>query len=150
MSLFSWLLVGAASLAYGGNAPHRACTELCDVIESCAAKVDHVELSNLLCKVARCETGETCKKRIRSPSGKFHGPFQFLPATWRKICHPLFKRKGIAGCRGKNAMSDPCCATMCVAEMIADNLNGGLKNWPACGRKAKREIAREEKKKDRD
>ena len=132
-------------LSVSALAAPEACDDLCGRIEACSALVDHADLSNLLCRVARCETGETCKKDMRSPNGIYRGPFQFSRRTWRVICSPMFKAKKIKGCAGKEAISEPCCATMCVAEMVAENLNGGLKNWPACGRKAQRDIAREAK-----
>jgi hypothetical protein len=112
------------------------CDDFCRVIDECARKVGRGEFSDLLCRISLCETGEKCKQKIRSPSGKFHGPFQFLSRTWKSVCGPLFRKRKITGCSGKQGMYDACCSTQCAAEILATGANGGIRNWPVCGRKA--------------
>ena len=80
--------------------------------------------------MARCETGNKCISQIDSPSGKYQGPFQFSPATWKSQCVPIFSKRHIDECSGKDKIRELCCASMCAAEMIA---NGGSFNWPRCG-----------------
>ncbi len=95
--------------------------------------------------MARCETG--CRTGARSPSGKYRGPFQFVASTWRGVCQKIFREKKITGCSGKKSVHDTCCTAMCSAEIIASNRNGGLRNWPSCGREAERAVAAEKKSK---
>jgi len=122
-----------------------ACIEQCGKIESCAEKVDRSEQGRVLCHIAACESGKFCnKKEVRSPNGLYHGPFQFGRPTWKSVCQPLLKKKGIQTCSGKKAIYDPCCTSMCAAELIAENINGGIKNWPHCGPAAQRAVASEE------
>lgn len=114
------------------------------MIEACADKVAHKDLGRTLCHIAACESGKFCgKKEVRSPSGKFHGPFQFVRGTWKSVCQPIFKAKGIKSCSGKKSIYDTCCTSMCAAELVADNVNGGIRNWPHCGPAAERAVASE-------
>jgi len=120
------------------------CVEQCQVISECAGKMQHPELSRVLCHVAACESGKFCgKKEVRSPTGKFHGPFQFGRPTWKSVCQPLFKAKGIKTCSGKKSIYDPCCTSMCASQLVAKEINGGIKNWPHCGPAAQRAVASE-------
>ncbi len=137
------LMAGANSKRWINSAP---CVQMCDVIDSCAAKQDHAELGRLLCHVAACESGKFCsKKEVRSPNGLFFGPFQFTRQTWKSVCQPVFKKKGIKNCSGKKSIFDTCCSTACASELIAEDINGGIKNWPQCGPAAKRSVASEGK-----
>lgn len=106
------------------------CAEFCEVIQSCASMTHHEELAGKLCRISRCETGNKCRGNLDSPNGLFHGPFQFLPATWNSQCHPIFSRRHLTRCLGRKAIQDTCCATICAAEMVA---RGGIGNWPVCG-----------------
>lgn len=142
-------LLAASALHASAKAPkgsqyRERCGEMCQQIETCAAKVKRQDLSKFLCHMATCEVGKLCRaKEIRSPNGLFRGPFQFTTGTWRSICQPLFKRDAIDGCSGAKSIYDPCCATMCAAEIVAHDLNGGLKNWPICSKEATRAMASE-------
>jgi len=136
-------LWGASSKRWINSA---ACVEMCEVIDDCAAKQDHADLGRLLCHVAACESGKFCaRKEVRSPNGLFFGPFQFTRQTWRSVCQPVFKKKGVKNCSGKKSIFDTCCATACASELIAADINGGIKNWPQCGPAAKRSVASESK-----
>jgi len=120
------------------------CVDLCERIEACATQASRPDLGRLLCHLAACEIGKLCgKKEVRSPSGKFHGPFQFVRGTWRSVCQPIFRKKGLVACSGKKAIYDTCCTTACAAEIIAADLNGGIRNWPRCGPDARRSAASE-------
>ncbi len=109
------------------------CGEFCGVIHVCAAMADHEDLSQTLCGISRCETGDKCRGNLDSPTGRFRGPFQFLPQTWNAQCKPIFAQKHFADCTKKGAIHDTCCATICAAEIVAQ---GGLANWPSCGKRA--------------
>ncbi len=147
---FVWLVLCGVSLGASSKRWINSdqCTQLCGAIESCADKIQRPELSRLLCHVAACEVGKLCgKKEIRSPNGLFHGPYQFTNATWKSVCQPLFKQQGLKGCAGKKSIYDTCCTTACASSLIAEEINGGIRNWPQCGPLAKREVASEEKSK---
>ena len=126
------VLLGLPFFAVAGP----ACDNLCDTIHTCAARIEREEHAKLLCLVAKCETGNKCKSKIRSPNGKYKGAFQFLPRTWKSLCVPMFKKRKITSCLGKDGSYDSCCATMCAAEIVATQANGGLRNWPHCGKRA--------------
>jgi hypothetical protein len=110
------------------------CSLFCEKIQSCAAKSGHPELSELLCSLARCETGNKCIYDIRSRRARYKGAFQFSGATWRTQCYPIFRRKGMNHCLNSKKVYDPCCSTACSAEIIS---RGGLFNWPGCTKKLK-------------
>jgi hypothetical protein len=131
------LLVGSIARPVAAETKPTGCERLCHTIDACAAKTDHADLGDLLCDVARCETGDRCLANARSPSGAYHGPFQFWPTTWRSLCRPIFKKRKLAHCKKKGAIYDTCCATICAADLIASDTNGGLKNWPTCGPRAR-------------
>lgn len=121
-----------------------ACVDQCKVVEACAQKINRPELSRVLCHISACESGKFCgKKQVRSPNGMYHGPFQYGRPTWKSVCQPIFKEKGIKGCAGKNSIYDTCCTAMCSAELIGAEINGGIKNWPRCGPAAQRAVASE-------
>jgi hypothetical protein len=116
------------------RAPMSAgCQSLCDEIRSCAGEIGQEKQADLLCHLAKCETGNKCVSEIRSPSGKFRGAFQFSKQTWKSVCHPVFKKRNLKECLGTRGADDPCCATQCAAEIVATKANGGLRNWPHCG-----------------
>lgn len=108
----------------------RRCKGMCAEIDRCAAESGHSDLSQRLCELARCETGDKCFSRIRSPNGRYRGVFQFSKRTWRSQCGPIFRRKNIKACAGPKAIFETCCSTICAAELIAA---GGIGNWPTCG-----------------
>ena len=147
----SWLLTGTLLLLAACAHAKRwtgtpQCRELCTRITSCAAKTNHSELGPTLCHIAACESGKFCAhKEVRSPDGLYHGHFQFVKGTWRAVCMKIFRSGKIEGCADENSIYDPCCQTMCAAEIIARDLNGGIKNWPVCGPQALREINSEKK-----
>jgi hypothetical protein len=133
--------LGASSKRWINSAD---CVELCGHIEVSAEKAKRPELTRLLCHVAACEVGKLCgEKEIRSPNGLFHGPFQFTRQTWKTVCQPLFKKQAIAGCSGKKSIYDVSCSTTCASQLIAEKINGGIRNWPQCGPVAKRAVASE-------
>ena len=120
------------------------CRQFCADISTYAKDAGHDDLGSLLCDLARCESGNRCPthlpsqsskrpaKKIRSANGRYHGVFQFSPATWRAQCGPIFVQKGLSRCCDRNGMDDLRCSTTCTAEIVARR---GLGDWPACGRK---------------
>lgn len=110
------------------------CSVFCDKIQTCAAQSGHSDLGELLCSLAKCETGNKCIYDIRSRRSRYKGPFQFSGATWRTQCYPVFRRKGMNQCIDAKKVYDPCCSTACTAEVISQ---GGLFNWPGCTQKLK-------------
>jgi hypothetical protein len=113
----------------------RQCTGFCGKIQACAKKDGHEELGELLCAIARCETGDKCTGQINSSGARYRGAFQFSTRTWRSQCGPIFRAKKMKSCELKKSMYDLNCATVCSAEIISSGVNGGIRNWPACGRK---------------
>lgn len=138
----AWVSVAEAGAERWLNS--TACLEQCEAITSCAAKMKRPEQARTLCHISACESGKFCgKKVVRSPNGLYHGPFQFGKPTWKSVCQKLFKERKITGCAGKRSIYDTCCTSMCAAELIAAEINGGIKNWPVCGPAARRAIANE-------
>jgi hypothetical protein len=135
--LVLWSVALAAGTSHAEPAAPLNCQRLCHEIDTCAATADHAPLSDLLCDVARCETGDRCLPGVRSPSSLYRGPFQFSARSWRSLCRPVFHRRHLSRCDRKGAIYDTCCATICAADLIADDTNGGLKNWPTCGPRAR-------------
>ena len=129
------LVCTLAALAAGCATTPRLSTSRCDPfcseIAACAKASDLEIDQELLCKIARCETGDRCRAAIDSPNRHYRGPFQYSRQTWRTQCGPIFRRKHLASCTGYTSMHDLCCATTCAAEMVA---HGGRGNWPVCGR----------------
>jgi hypothetical protein len=111
------------------------CENFCEKIHSCAKKAGHEELGDLMCGIARCETGDKCIGHLDSSRRRYRGAFQFSPRTWRSLCGPVFTRLKVPVCRTSKSMYDICCASMCTAEVIAQ---GGIGNWPVCGERASR------------
>jgi hypothetical protein len=109
------------------------CEGFCKTIRGCAAKAGHEDLADLMCGIARCETGNKCTGPINSPGRRYRGAFQFSPRSWRGLCGPVFTRKKLPGCKPGKSMYDVCCASICTAELLSQ---GGIGNWPACGKKA--------------
>ena len=125
------LLPGCASVPRRASPAAGDCGDFCREIRRCAREGGHASLGARLCHIARCETGDKCIARIDSPGGHHKGPFQFITPTWDSRCPAIFLRHHIERCRGKEAIYDLCCATICAAEMVAE---GGAGNWPHCGR----------------
>lgn len=109
------------------------CENLCETIHSCASKSGHEDLSETMCKIALCETGRKCTTKIDSPGRRYRGVFQFSPRSWKGLCGPIFTKKGMSACSTPESMYEVCCATACTGELIAQ---GGIGNWPHCGKKA--------------
>lgn len=114
------------------------CESFCETIRSCAKKDGHEELAQLMCSIARCETGDKCTGRIDSPKRRYRGAFQFSPRTWHGLCGPVFARKKLPACKPSKSMYDVCCASDCTAEILSKPVGNGLGNWPVCGKKASR------------
>lgn len=109
------------------------CGSFCETIHACAAKAGHGDLGDLLCDIARCETGDKCTGKINSPNARYRGAFQFSPRTWRTQCGPVFRELRFPACQDKRGIHDVCCSTICSAELVS---RGGIGNWPTCGPKA--------------
>ena len=112
--------------------PETKCSYFCDTIRACASQSGHENLSDLLCSIAKCETGNKCIYQIKSKRGRYKGPFQFSGATWRSQCNRILIQMGMIACMDSKKVFDPCCSATCAAEMIS---NGGLFNWPGCQKK---------------
>jgi hypothetical protein len=134
-SCLVWLVVALLFLeACASRKPQvpASCGNFCSTIDRCAKESGHVDLSEKLCTIARCETGDKCRGHITSGSSMYHGPFQYSERTWNASCPAIFKRKGFNSCLREGSMNDVCCATICAAEMID---KGGIGNWPVCGKR---------------
>jgi hypothetical protein len=133
---------GAAEPAVGAEKPgvpkeelSPRCESFCGTIRICAEKNGHEDLSELMCGIARCETGDKCSGRIDSLRRRYRGAFQFSPRTWRSLCGPIFDRINRRACKPSRSIYDICCASECAAEILSRD---GIGNWPACGKKASR------------
>lgn len=134
------LVIAVAVLFLGGCASYARrnptpgdCGVFCRTIAACAARANHPKLAPVLCRTARCETGDKCTGEIESRGGRYFGPFQFGEATWAAKCEPLFARRHLDSCARGDAIFDVCCAAYCAAEIVA---RGGIDNWPVCGKRA--------------
>lgn len=118
-------LSGCASAPRKG--PDRQCGYFCERINVCLENHYGEELKEKLCDMSRCESG--CRENIQSPAG-YLGAFQFGSSTWKEVCGPIFKSKGLPQCQPTKARADLCCASECAAEMVSRGMNS---RWPNCG-----------------